>query len=110
MNVLQLACEYDMIVTPENAQLCASALMDINEKLWMGHYEVPSDNNKPRYRYTALMNDEYSKTQYAQIETLVDVCLTQCERFQPVFELLCNERATDIGTLSFAMMEPAGES
>ncbi len=110
LNALQLRCQYDVKIKPENMNLAANALMDINEALWMGHFELSKDRLNPCFRQTCLIHDRDHKKFYSHIEDLVDISLIQCERYNSVFQMLASDNSLDVGMLSFAMMETAGES
>ena len=43
MNALQLCCQYGIKMKPENFQLAATALVDMNASLWMGHFEFSKE-------------------------------------------------------------------
>lgn len=110
MNALQLCCQYDTQILSENLSLTAMALMDMNSDLWMGHFEIEKSTAYPLFRYTSLIRSSQTKSEYEHIEDLVDISLTQCERYQAIFQLLSNTVHMDEQTLSFAMMDTAGES
>ncbi len=110
MNALQLCCQYDLQIKPDNIQVAATALMDMNSALWMGHFELSKGNLSPHFRQTCLIHEHDHKAGYGQIEDLVDISLIQCERYQSVFYILAENDNVDAEMLSFAMMETAGES
>jgi hypothetical protein len=110
LGALQLCCEYDMKISPENMDMAAQALMGINSAVWMGHFELMHDTLAPRFRQTSLIRGHASKSEYDHIEDLVEISLNQCEHYHAVFDLLCIENALNSEMLSFAMMETAGES
>ncbi len=110
INSLQLRCQYDVKIKPENMASAANALMDINESLWMGHFEISKNTMLPRFRQTCLIHGHDQKKGYSYIEDLVDISLIQCERYQSVFHMLANDSEIDTQMLSLAMMETAGES
>ncbi len=110
MGALQLHCQYDMEVKAEKMALGASAVMDMNADLWMGHFEITREHHAPCFRHTCLLRGRNGKSDYDLIEDLVDISLAQCERYQTVFHMLCDESLPSIDTLSFAMMETEGES
>ena len=99
-----------MKIMPENMDMAAQALMNINSNVWMGHFEITHDSLAPRFRQTSLIRGQASKSEYDHIEDLVEISLNQCEHYHAVFDLLCVENALNPETLSFAMMETAGES
>lgn len=110
MNALQLCCQYDMEIKQENLPIAAIALMDMNTSLWMGHFEVTKESRLPSFRHTSLIRSNQNKSEYEHIEDLVDISLTQCERYQAVFHMLANTAHMDQQTMSFALMETEGES
>lgn len=110
MNALQLCCQYDIQVQKNNFALSALALMEMNSALWMGHFEIDKHSARPLFRHTSLIRSSQTKSEYEHIEDLVDISLTQCERYQAIFQLLADTVHMDEQTLSFAMMETAGES
>lgn len=110
VSALQLCCQYDLKVLEKNFMHAASAIMSMNSTLWLGHFELGHDACTPTFRQTSLMRDENEKSVYEHIEDLVEICLTQCERFHPVFDLLTVEQDIDTDLMSLAMMETEGES
>ncbi len=108
LNALQLCCQYNMKIKPENMGIAATALMDMNAELWMGHFEITKGSLSPSFRQTCLIHGHQQRKNY--IEDLVDISLVQCERYQTVFQLLSHDKAVNADILSLAMMETLGES
>ncbi|MGH1375881.1 MAG: YbjN domain-containing protein [Alphaproteobacteria bacterium] len=110
MNALQLCCLYDMSVAKQNLELAANTLMDINEELWMGHFEIRKETSAPCFRQTSLLRGHSGRHGYENVEDLVDISLSLCERYQAVFHLLSEDKQLDSQILSFALMDTEGES
>jgi hypothetical protein len=86
--------------------------MSINEKLWMGHFEVPSDTKIPAFRHTCLYRG-MQRTSAADLEDLVEIALAQCEKHYAAFYILSHandSRQINDQNLSLALMETIGES
>lgn len=107
MNAVQYVCEYEMNINPENKICAYETIMDMNATLWMGHFEVMRDSLIPSFRYTLLQG---ASAQAECIENIVEISLAQCERFQPVFQVLAHEIPANPQSLSLAMMDTSGES
>ena len=62
----------------------------VNERLWIGHFDVTSRNGIPAFRHTLLVpqKNEYL---YNQLEELVDIAIYECEKYYPAFQLLLLE-------------------
>ncbi len=110
LSALQLRCRYDIKVKPDNMPLAAMALMNINETLWMGHFELSRVGLNPCFRQTCLIHEREHDKFYSHVEDLVDISLVQCERYSAAFQMLASNETIDMEMMSFAMMETAGES
>ena len=113
MSALQFCAQYDLNVQSDKMDEAAKAVMGINEALWMGHFEIPSDTRTPAFRQTCLFRGMGGGSHAEKIEDLVDISLAQCERYYAVFYVLANAASNDAmdgSDLSLAMMDIAGES
>lgn len=109
LNALQFCAQIDLEITSNNRQAAHEAIININEDLWMGHFDLPKSTSKPSYRYTCLLrgtNGNATET----IEDMVDISLAQCERHYSLFTLLAGANDVNDQTLSLALMDTAGES
>lgn len=117
MNAIQFCCQYDMHIDAENFDTAAKTLMSINEKLWMGHFDLPADTGIPTFRQTSLIHDGQSTTAAMEsVESMLDISLTQCERYCSAFQMLAEapkgQNITPLNdqSMSLALMETVGES
>ena len=109
MRALQLSVQYDFSIAPTNMAQGANVLMTINERTWMGHFEIAADNRVPGYRYTCIFHGN-QKSAYDDLENIVDVALAQCETNYVAFSLLTGEEAANDETLPLALMQTQGAS
>ena len=110
MNALQFCAQVDLDIMPNNRQAALEAIVDINENLWMGHFDLPKATKKPSYRYTCLLRGASRHNATETIEDMVDISLAQCERHYSLFTLLASANDVNDQTLSLALMDTAGES
>ncbi len=110
LQALQFCAQFDLHVKPYNIQAAHSALLTLNEHLWMGHFDLPKDTAMPTYRYTVLFRGLNHSTATETIEDIVDISMAQCERYFPVFSFLSGADLVNDQHLSLALMETAGES
>lgn len=110
MNALQFCAQIDLEIMSNNRAAAIEAITNMNEQLWMGHFDLPQSTRKPSYRYTCLLRgtDRFNAT--GTIEDMVDISLAQCERHYPLFTLLASANDVNDQTLSLALMDTAGES
>lgn len=107
---LQIYCQYDMAIDQSNSTLAYRAISEMNRNLWLGHFEIGHDTLSPCYRYTFLCPDFVPERESTAISQMVDLSLTQCERYAFVFDMLALSQNLDDAKLSLAMMDTVGES
>ena len=110
-NALQFGCHYDITVSPENMDNAHSALLSMNEHLWMGHFDLPNETRTPIFRYTCMLRAASMSGASEMIEDIVDAALMQCERYYSVFKLFNEDHVTlNESNVSLALMETVGRS
>ena len=57
----------------------------INEKLWIGHFDITSKNGIPAFRHTILSSTD-NDFLHKKLEDLVDIALYECEKYYPSFQ------------------------
>ncbi|MGE0046602.1 MAG: YbjN domain-containing protein [Hyphomonadaceae bacterium] len=81
----------------------------INENLWLGHFDVWSDDGSIIFRHSLPMigRDEISP---GEIQALLAAALDAAERFHPAFQFLLQAGTTPEEAAQAAMFETAGEA
>ena len=81
----------------------------INEKLWIGHFDITAKNGIPAYRYTVLSLHE-NEMLHHQFEDLVDISIYECEKYYPAFQLVLFEDTEPINALSISTFDTIGRA
>ena len=84
-------------------------LSKINEKLWIGHFDVTSKNGIPAFRYTVLESHGDEKL-YNQLEDLVDIAIYECEKYYPAFQLILFDDSLSQEALDLCAIETTGNA
>ena len=79
----------------------------INEKLWLGHFDITSKNGIPAFRHTILSNAE-SDFLHKKLENLVDIAIYECEKYYPSFQQVLFDDLQPSKSLEFANFEVIG--
>ncbi|PJB71504.1 MAG: hypothetical protein CO093_05010, partial [Alphaproteobacteria bacterium CG_4_9_14_3_um_filter_47_13] len=53
-SAMQFYCELDLEIPKDRTDLTGRVLRDINESLWLGHFDVPQESRTPYFRHTTL--------------------------------------------------------
>ena len=84
-------------------------LSRINEKLWIGHFDVTSKNGIPAFRHTVL-SPRGNEILYNQLEDLVDIAVYECEKYYPAFQLILFEDSDPQEALELCEIEAVGNA
>ena len=106
---LQFSCAYDLKVPAAKMtdMLCLLGL--VNERLWLGHFDVWADEGLLMFRHTLLYQGGAGATS-EQLESLIEVALRECERYFPAVQFVLWGGKTPAEAVALAMLETEGEA
>ena len=115
---MQFCCAPDVTISPNKMDEAAKMLNRINSNLWLGHFDVRAQDGVeqtagafvPCFRHTTLFRGAVESSGVEHMEDLIDIALSECERYYLTFELLSKQGLQDNKTMTLAMMDPAGRS
>ena len=81
----------------------------INEKLWIGHFDITSKNGIPAYRYTVMSISDFDLL-HKKLEDLVDIGIYECEKFYPSFQQVLFEEISPKKAILFSKFEIIGRA
>ena len=84
-------------------------LAAVNERLWLGHFDLGSDEEMPMFRHTVPLRG-LSGASVEQLEDLVDSAFTECERFYPAFQFVIWGGKGAHEAIAAALFETVGEA
>lgn len=106
---MHFTCAFDMKVQPAKRQAVYELLAMVNERLWLGHFGLWTDEGVPMFRHSALIRGTMGASM-EQIEDLVDIALTECERFYPAFQFVIWGGKSAADAVSAALLDTVGEA
>src|ERR1700679_1739358 len=80
IGALQFTCQFDMKVPDAKRSEVNDLLAMLNNRLWLGHFDLELQQGTPLFRYTVLARNDRMPGVEA-LEDLVEIALTECERF-----------------------------
>jgi hypothetical protein len=81
----------------------------INERMWLGHFDLAGGEGLPAYRHAMLLRGGRGAS-VEQLEDLVDIALNECERFYPAFQFVLWGGKSPTEAIDAAVIETAGEA
>jgi hypothetical protein len=109
LSAISFSCIVDLRVPPHRRPAFLELLGGINEKLWLGHFDLCVEEPVPMFRHTVLLRG-VGGVAVEQLEDLVDIAVSECERFYPAFNFLLWGGKTPDEAVEAAMLETVGEA
>jgi hypothetical protein len=108
-SALHFSCGFDMKVPKGRRAPVYELLALANEKLWLGHFDLSAEDNSPAFRHAILLRGVPGASA-EQVEDLVDIALSECERFYPAFQFVVWGGKSPAQAIASAMIDPVGEA
>ena len=109
ISAMHFSCAFDMKVPPAERAKLFELLALANEKLWIGHFGLESEDGVPVFRHSVLLRGAPGASAES-LEDMVDIALTECERFFPAFQLVLWGGKPPAEALQAAMLDCQGEA
>ncbi|MBA4275113.1 MAG: hypothetical protein C0436_05615 [Alphaproteobacteria bacterium] len=109
LGVLIFSCAYDIKIHEKHRAKLYPLLAAVNEKLWLGHFDLSSDDGIIMYRHAQLLRGAQGASP-EQLEDLLDIAITECNRFFPAFQSVLWGGNTHEEALEIALLDTVGEA
>ncbi|MFT8247033.1 YbjN domain-containing protein [Roseomonas sp. BN140053] len=109
ISAMHFTCAFDMKVPPERRAKLFELLALANEKLWMGHFGLEGEDGLPVFRHAVLLRGAPGASAES-LEDMVDIAITECERFFPAFQFVLWGGRSPQDALQAAMLDCVGEA
>jgi hypothetical protein len=109
MSALHFSCGFEMKVPRTRRGSVYELLATVNERLWLGHFDLAPDDQSPSFRHGVLLRGAPGAS-VEQIEDLVEISVTECERFYPAFQFVVWGGKNAEEAIASAMIDPVGEA
>ena len=106
---LQMVCAFDWRLPPGTLKPTYELLSKINGQLWLGHFDLVEDEALLMYRHSVLKTEGQTAT-LAECENLIEIAITECERFFPAFNFVVWGGKTPDQAIEMAMFDTVGEA
>ncbi|MCP5433685.1 MAG: YbjN domain-containing protein [Alphaproteobacteria bacterium] len=109
LEALHVAVAFDVKVPVEKLGAVHQLLALVNEQLWIGHFDLWSEDRLVMFRYGALLNGGAPFTP-EQAESLLRLAVEACERFYPAFQFVIWAGKSAREAVEACMFETEGEA
>lgn len=109
LEALHLACAFDIKVPADKRVQIFELLASINEQMWIGHFDLWSEEGMLLFRHGVLMNGGAEVTT-DQCEGLVRLAIEACERYFPAFQFVIWAGKTPQDAIASCMFDVEGHA
>ena len=105
---LQLCLSFDLQAKAEQRAAAHELISILNQRVWLGHFEVWEDGEIIFRHAMALMTGE--RPSLAQAAAMIDVAMEAADRFYPAFDFLVRGSKSAADAVAACMFETVGEA
>jgi len=109
ISAMHFTCTFDIKVPGPRRAALYELLARANERLWIGHFGMDSDDGMPLFRHSMLLRGARGASAES-LEDMIDIAITECERFFPAFQFVLWGGKTPADAMQAAMLECVGEA
>ncbi len=109
LDALMLSCAFDLKVPKERLSEVYRLLAYVNERLWVGHFDIFSEESVPTFRHALLLGGHDMPTD-EQLADLIDITVSESERFYPAFQYVIDGGNSAEDAVRAAIIDPVGEA
>ena len=109
ISAMHFTCTFDLKVPAPRRGALFELLALANERLWIGHFGMDSDDGMPLFRHAMLLRGAQGASAES-LEDMVDIANTECERFYPAFQFVLWGGKSPAEAMAAAMLECVGEA
>ena len=105
---LQLCLSLDMRMPKERRGPAFEMLAAINQRVWLGHFEVWTEDGEVVFRHAMALPPGERPT-LAQAASMIDAAVEAADRFYPAFDFLLQGKSPD-DAMAACMFDTVGEA
>lgn len=109
MEAIHLSCAFDLKVSEKRKMEVMRLLSLVNEQMWIGHFDLWSQESLVMFRQTLLLAGGAEPTEQ-QVEGLLASAIEACERYYQAFQFVVWAGKTASEALEAVLFETQGEA
>lgn len=108
LQALHIASAFDFRVPDQRLNEMYRLIAQINEQLWLGHFDLWTQEGLVMYRHALLLGGSLASME--QIEAMLQAALEACERYYQAFQFVVWAGKPSREALVSAMFETEGQA
>ena len=108
-SVLQLFCGVALRIPRHRRAAVSELLMLANGQMWMGHFDLPPDDDMPIFRHAVPLRGIRGAS-VELLEDLIEGAVNECERYHPALQFVVWGDKAPAAAMAAAIPETRGEA
>lgn len=108
-DIIYFSCDIDIPVTEEKYNNIIDAIVKANERIWIGHFDFISIDNRIVYSITIPFVSSFLMDELI-IESTIKLILDECDRFYHYFLMIMSDGNLPESTIDALFLEAVGEA
>ena len=105
---LHLSCTFDVRIPQEKYLQMYHAIGLVNENLWMGHFDLWSEEGILMFRHNLPLAGRDASS--GQCEEMIETAILACEKYFPAFQFVLWAGKPAREAVAAALLEPMGDA
>lgn len=108
LGAIHFTCAFDLKAPAPQQRTLYELIGIANERIWIGHFSLDQEDGVLLFRHALLLRGAHLSVE--MFEDLIDIALTECERFYPAFQFFLWGGQNPADALAAAMLDCVGEA
>lgn len=104
------SCAIPLPIGDQQYETATRTIEQINQNLWMGHYDLSTKGASPTFRHTLLFRMIPSGIAVDIVQDVIDIAISESDRFFTTFQLVQTGDVRLHDNMSAAVFETVGEA
>jgi hypothetical protein len=109
--MVYFSCDINLFVNKKKRALITEAIVEVNERMWIGHFDLISTGNRIVYSLTIpFVSSFMAMANESMIESIIQLITEECNRFYNYFAMIIeNDKPLNL-PINTLLLESAGEA
>jgi hypothetical protein len=107
--IIYFSCDMNLHVRKEKYSAITDAIVKANERIWVGHFDLISIDNRIVYSLTIPFVSSFLADE-GVMESIMQLITDECDRFYYYFSMIIESKESVDFHISSLFLEPAGEA
>lgn len=109
IQVVHMSCVLGLKFTPEQKKSLYELINIINQRLWIGHFELCSNEKSPVFHHSHLIS-RASEMGLDKVQVFINLAHAEAEQYYPAFKLVLENGMSAKQAVEAAILDVEGEA